>query len=104
MGCRRFEEDARIGEQDPSEWDANYQRRKSIPEPSEFSHGDKGLNLNPFQGVRVPGWFMSEQTHEQSHDPAIQKQNQRLWDACDQGDADEALRSNSPLPAPPRQR
>ena len=92
--CRRYMEEARIGEQDPSQWDANYERRKSIPEPSDWNYGDRGLNDNPFAGVRMPGWFMSEHTHEQSSDPLIMKQNQRLWDACDAGDADEALRSH----------
>jgi hypothetical protein len=72
--------------------DENYQRIKSIKDPEDFDSDDEGYNLNPFKGVQVPGWFLAENVDPPSKDPKIHQLNLQLWDACDNGDANEVLR------------
>jgi hypothetical protein len=72
--------------------DENYQRVKSIKEPQDFDSDDEGYNLNPFNGVKVRGWFLAENVDPPSQDPNTHQLNLRMWNACDKGDADEVLR------------
>mmetsp|Transcript_4309 Transcript_4309/g.6831 ORF Transcript_4309/g.6831 Transcript_4309/m.6831 type:complete len:152 (-) Transcript_4309:1359-1814(-) len=54
--------------------------------PDDWPEGAAGYNWNPFAGVKVDGYFQEHHVDEQSQDPKIQEQNQKLWDACDEGD------------------
>eukprot|EP00961_Rhodomonas_salina_P178367 2405982-Rhodomonas_salina.2 len=56
-------------------------------EPDDWPDDVPGYNHNPFVGVKRPGWFLEEGVDVQSEDPKIRQLNQKLWQACDDGDA-----------------